>query len=632
MTCGVNPMNCDMSEFMEAFFEDAREHLAMMEQGLLGLEADPQNIELVDGIFRGAHTIKGNSLMLSLNEIANLTHVLESLLDRMRAKTIAVLPEYVSVLLHATDVLGSLLRAAKGEGEPSTELATVTEQLHQVLEANGADAAPETFDAAGYCAEATAKSGKSVVEVPADRDEVHDASATACEQTPEPPRLTASESAQKKSAAKSGGAAHTEASSIRVSIDKVDELINLVGELAIAQSMVNQAIRDLPIEIAPMLEEAMAAMERSTREVQERVMSVRMLPVGTIFRRFPRVVRDLSSSLGKKVELEIVGEETELDKQVIEQISDPLTHLIRNAIDHGIESPEERLASGKPEEGTLRLVAFHEGGNVIIDVAENGRGLDAIKIRNKALSLGLIGPNETLTEEESQSLIFRPGFSTASAVSDVSGRGVGMDVVKRNIESLNGSVSIKSEAGRGTRFRIKLPLTMAILDGLSVSIDGEVYILPLLSVVESFRPKLGELRSVLGGGELLVVRGESVPLLRLNQTFGINGGVTNPSEGLVVIVENQGRKVGLLVDELLGQLQVVMKSVEEHYEKVDGICGATILGDGRVALIIDIGGVDRLSRLTFNSTATFRDADDCPSDLAHIEAQTSLATADGVLS
>ena len=595
-------MNVDMSDFVDIFFEEAREHLAAMEEGLLRLEAEPQNLSLIDSIFRGAHTIKGNSLMLSFNDIASLTHVLESLLDRMRSGAVEVLPEHVSLLLEATDVLRSLLDATRTDGQPSAILDRVVARLHDAL-----DATEETASAPTPSQPADAiRAAEETIEGLRAQGKFDEEPTTRQVSAPLDESSVIENAKPRKSPG--GNATHSESSSIRVSIEKVDELINLVGELAIAQSMVNQAIRDLPIEIAPMLEESMAAMERSTREVQERVMSVRMLPVGTIFRRFPRVVRDLAASLGKKVSLEIVGEETELDKQVIEQISDPLTHLIRNAIDHGIENPAERAACGKPEEGCLRLVAFHEGGNVIIDVAENGRGLDAEKIRNKAISLGLIGPSESLTEEESHALIFRPGFSTAAVVSDVSGRGVGMDVVKRNIEALNGSVSIKSEAGRGTRFRIKLPLTMAILDGLSVSIDHEVYILPLLSVVESFRPRPDDMKSVLGGGELLIVRGESVPLLRLYRAFGIDGGITNPCEGLVVIVENQGRKVGLLVDELLGQLQVVMKSVEENYEKIDGICGATILGDGRVALIIDIGGVDRLARQTVNVPAFHRDS------------------------
>jgi two-component system chemotaxis sensor kinase CheA len=585
-------MQVDLSEFHAVFFDESAEHLAAIEEGLLSLESAPQDLDLINRIFRGAHSIKGNSGMFGFNDITSFTHVMENLLDRMREGTIEVRPEYVSLLLQATDVLRTLLAAAQGGTAPSDQTAVVLDQLNQVLSVHG------TGDAHGE--EGTAEELAAAQAVCDNLEATHPTETVPPEATviaeaalPAP----APESAAKpKDVPAKAATTHNEASSIRVSVEKVDELINLVGELAIAQSMVNQAIRTMSNSITPEIQESIAAMERTTREVQERVMAVRMLPVSTIFRRFPRLVRDLAGNLGKQVALEIIGEETELDKQVIEQISDPLTHLVRNAIDHGIETPEDRRSHGKSEEGTLRLQAFHEGGNVIIDVAEDGRGLNVDKIRAKALSLGLISTNDHLTVEETQALIFRPGFSTADVVSDVSGRGVGMDVVKRNIEALNGSVGILSEVGRGTRFRIKLPLTMAILDGLSVSLNGEIYILPLLSVLESFRPQRGDLRSVLGVGEVVVVRGENVPLLRLHHLFGALAGVTDPTEGLIVIVENQGRKYGLLVDELVGQLQVVMKSVEENYHKIDGISGATILGDGRVALIVDVLGICQLAR------------------------------------
>ncbi|NUQ61651.1 MAG: chemotaxis protein CheA, partial [Pirellulales bacterium] len=402
--------------------------------------------------------------------------------------------------------------------------------------------------------------------------------------------------AARETAAATSRARPLESSSIRVSVEKVDELINLVGELVIAQSMVNQAIGHLPPETLASVQEALGAMNRSTRDIQERVMSVRMVPLANVFRRFPRVVRDLAAGMHKRIAVEIHGEDTELDKQMIEQIGDPLTHLVRNAADHGIEPPEDRVRAGKSPEGSIGLRAYHEGGSVVVEVSDDGRGLDRERIRRKAAAQGLIGADEPVSDDQLYALVFAPGFSTAEQVTDVSGRGVGMDVVKRNIEALNGSVSIESIPGAGSTFRIRLPLTLAILDGLAVGLSAEVYILPLLSVVESFRPKTAEVKSIAGRGEVVMVRGKPVPLVRLHHVFHALQAVTDPTKGLVVILENQGRRLGLLVDELLGQVQVVMKSLEANYQKVEGISGATILGDGQVAFILDVPGLSRLAR------------------------------------
>jgi two-component system chemotaxis sensor kinase CheA len=303
----------------------------------------------------------------------------------------------------------------------------------------------------------------------------------------------------------------------------------------------------------------------------------------------------LANNLGKKITCEMVGQETELDKQVMERIGDPLTHLIRNAADHGIEPPDERVRQGKPEEGTIRLTAFHQGDSVIIEMADDGRGLNTERIREKGIAQGLLRPDQEASVEEVHALIFAPGFSTAATVSDVSGRGVGMDVVRRNVEALNGTITIASDPGRGTRIRIKLPLTLAIVDGLCLALQEETFILPLLSIVESLQPRPEQVRTVLGRGEVLWVRGEPLPLLRLGRLLGMSCRVTDPTQGLVVIAESEGRKVGVLVDELLGQSQVVIKNLEANYRKVDGIAGATILGDGRVALILDVNGLTRLA-------------------------------------
>jgi two-component system, chemotaxis family, sensor kinase CheA len=343
------------------------------------------------------------------------------------------------------------------------------------------------------------------------------------------------------------------------------------------------------------MQEALMTMNRATRDLQQCVMSVRMVPLANVFRRFPRVVHDLSGALGKQITVEIRGEDTELDKQMIEQITDPLTHLVRNSVDHGIESPDERRSAGKLAQGKLGLCAYQEGGNVVIEVSDDGRGLDRERIRRKAISLGLIAADDNPSDEQLYDLILAPGFSTAEKVSDVSGRGVGMDVVKRNIEALNGSLGIESTPGRGATFRIRLPLTLAIVDGLAAGVNGEIYILPLLSVVESLQPKPAEVKTVVGKGELIMVRGKSLPLIRLHRLFNVTAQVTDPTQGLVIIVENQGKRLGLLVDELVGQMQVVMKSLEANYEKVEGICAATILGDGQVAFILDVPGLARMA-------------------------------------
>lgn len=381
--------------------------------------------------------------------------------------------------------------------------------------------------------------------------------------------------------------------SIRVAVGKVDELVNLVGELVINQSMVGELVRGFRIEKLGQLIEAVAAMERNTRELQERVMGIRMVPVGSVFQRFPRMVRDLGASLGRKVDLVLIGEDTELDKGVVERLADPLTHLVRNAVDHGIESPAARVAAGKPEVGSLRLTAAHQGGHVIIELRDDGHGLDTARIRAKALAQGLIGPHEDLSEAAIHNLIFAAGFSTAAVVTDISGRGVGLDVVRRNIEALEGTVAIESVAGQGTCFRIVLPLTLAILDGLSLRVGEQIYVLPLTSIIESLRVRPEQYRRVLGRGELIDLRGESIPLLRLHHVFSIDVEAFSPVGRLVVIVEHQGAKMGLLVDEITGQPQVVIKSLESNYRRVDGVMGATILGDGHVALILDVPGLIR---------------------------------------
>jgi two-component system chemotaxis sensor kinase CheA len=386
-----------------------------------------------------------------------------------------------------------------------------------------------------------------------------------------------------------------ESSTLRVSVEKVDQLINLVGELVITQAMLAQTGKGVDAALYQQLASGLADLERNTRDLQEAVMSIRMIPMSLVFSRFPRMLRDLAGKLGKKVELVTQGEATELDKGLVEKITDPLTHLVRNSCDHGIELPAERLARGKPEHGTVTLVASHQGGSIVIEVRDDGRGLNRAKLLKKARERGIEAP-DTLSDQEVYGLIFAPGFSTAEQVTDVSGRGVGMDVVKKNITALGGTVEIDSAEGYGMTVRVRLPLTLAIMDGMSVGVGEECYILPLSSVVESFQVQPGMIRTIGGSGRVVEVRDEFMPVIDLEKVFDVPRFDFERQSNIMVVVEAEGGRVALLVDELLGQQQVVVKNLESNYRKVDDVSGATILGDGRVALILDIGSLVRRSR------------------------------------
>ncbi|WP_108470707.1 chemotaxis protein CheA [Rhodanobacter thiooxydans] len=390
--------------------------------------------------------------------------------------------------------------------------------------------------------------------------------------------------------------ASAEGSSIRVGIDKVDALINMMGELVITQSMLSDIGENFQPSQLERLREGLLQLERATRELQESVMRIRMLPIGSVFNRFPRLVRDLERKLGKQVRLELHGEHTELDKTVLEKIGDPLVHLVRNAIDHGLEMPALRKAAGKPETGLLRLDAHHEGGNIVVRISDDGAGLNHAAIVAKAQQRGLIAAGQELGDAEVAELIFQPGFSTAAQATDLSGRGVGMDVVRRNVRDLGGSVGVRSVSGKGSTFTITLPLTLAIIDGLVTAVGHERYIVPLTSIVESLRLEAAAVRRIAGGGEVFQFRGEYLPLMRLHRAFDCADAITEVERGIVVVIEDDSRRVGLLVDDLLGQQQAVIKSLEKHYQRVQGVSGATILSDGSVALIVDVGGVVRLGQ------------------------------------
>ncbi|MBV9561025.1 MAG: chemotaxis protein CheA [Bradyrhizobium sp.] len=409
--------------------------------------------------------------------------------------------------------------------------------------------------------------------------------------------------------------------SIRVDVDKVDRLVNLVGELVISQAMLTEQGLSLPADRYPALIQGIEALAQSARELQESVMAIRAQPVKSVFARMPRVVRDLAATLGKEVRIVTSGEMTEIDKTVIEQLNDPLTHMIRNALDHGIEAPRERVAAGKPKQGTIQLSAAQRSGRIVIEVSDDGRGINREKVLAKAQDRGLVPRGANPSDDEIDNLIFLPAFSTADVISNISGRGVGMDVVKRNVQALGGRISVQSSFGHGSTFTLSLPLTLAVVDGMVVSVGKETFIIPLTAIVENLRPQAADIHPVVGRGDVLALRGEYLPLVYLDRCFSIDGAIGDPCRGIVIIVQSEGAsRVGVVVDELLGQQQVVVKSLEANYEPVEGISGATILGNGRVALILDVA---RLQAIDGRGSGGRRE----PTTIASIETSGDITNA-----
>ncbi len=658
-------MSMDLQRFHATFFEESREGLDAMEAGLLELEGGQRDPEVINSVFRAAHSIKGGAGTFGFDTIAGVTHVLETLLDELRAGKRALEPAAVDAMLASVDVLRALLREAEhGQAADPAAVAAVKARLEAVLSGQAVApvatkpaaetaAEPEGWQIGFVPAPSLFMSGNDPLRIIREleslgplqvdarmerlpgfeqmdpleayiawdlgltgripRSKIEDTFAWVvddCEldiqpilappslatSAPTPVQEVAAEvaTAARPAAAGNAPAAQEAESSIRVSVDKVDALINLVGELVITQAMLKQVSGGLDPAHAERLLAGLDLLERNTRDLQEAVIGVRMLPVDAVFRRFPRLVRDLSSRLGKQVRLRTIGEGTELDKGLIEKIADPLVHLVRNSIDHGLEMPDVRKQAGKDETGTITLAASHQGGHIVIEVSDDGRGLNRDKILAKAQERGLAVPDNP-TDSQVWDLIFQPGFSTADAVTDLSGRGVGMDVVRRNIQALGGEVQLESQTGTGTRVLIRLPLTLAILDGMTVSVAGETLILPLAYVLEALQPKAEDIRTMAGEGRVLRVRGEYLPILSLGSYYGYR--TEAHEEPLVVVVEGDGQKIALEVDELLGQQQVVVKNIENNYRRIGGVSGATILGDGRVALIVDVGGLVRSLRV-----------------------------------
>ncbi len=683
-------MTIDMSQFYQVFFDEAFELLAEKEKLLLALDVAAPDSEDLNAIFRAAHSIKGGAATFGFTDITEVTHMLESLLDRIRKGEMALTTEHVDAFLAAKDILtmqmeghqhgssvdqdavDSVCRRLKalslGQAAPAVEPApaapdaaaseTVATDAGPVADADGnfhfrielpvvpqrdVEALASELGLLGTISQetlpdqrvaftlVTSEGRDNIVAIcsfvldPDDLKITHaggvpQAAAAAVASAPadpgyaifEPakpeasaqPAAPAAEAAKPEQAAgeaknwgrratdKEGGSA--ESSSIRVGVEKVDQLINLVGELVITQAMIEQRINALDPIVHERLLNSASQLARNTRDLQEAVMSIRMMPMDYVFSRFPRMVRDLAAKLGKKVEFVTRGAATELDKGLIERIVDPLTHLVRNSVDHGIEMPEKRRASGKNETGKLTLSAAHQGGNIVIEVNDDGGGLNREKILAKARQQGL-PVSDAMTDGEVWQLIFAPGFSTADVVTDVSGRGVGMDVVKRNITAMGGNVEIHSIPGSGTTIAISLPLTLAILDGMSVKVGEEIYILPLGYVIESLQPAAVDVKEIAGQGKVVKVREEYLPLIPLYQIFAIEPRFDDPSQAITVILESDGKKAALLVDSLVGQQQVVVKNLESNFRKVAGISGATILGDGGVSLILDVAALLRSS-------------------------------------
>lgn len=694
----------DLSQFYQVFFEEAGENLDRMEQLLLEIDIEAADDEELNSIFRCAHSVKGGAATFGFNDVAELTHQMETLLDKLRRHELAPTAAMVDVLLASGDALRAQL--ARHQGAGGDEIDT-TELLFNIRALVAGEAPPTPLQAAAPAPAATptaaaapaaaaAPTGARALELrvgPLDQPEMADnlielfkeitdlgtiepidggqpsdgmrrfkitttssdsdlldlftfhvpreavallplgpgygfhsgnpgapaeeavsdpgygffddapgspGAASASADTPAAPAATAAPAAPKPAArpapkAEKSAAATLESSTLRVSVEKVDQLINLVGELVITQAMLAQNSKNVDTALYQQLAAGLADLERNTRDLQESVMSIRMIPMSIVFNRFPRMLRDLAGKLGKKVEFVTHGEATELDKGLVEKITDPLTHLVRNSCDHGIELPAERVAKGKPEHGTITLSASHQGGSIVIEVRDDGKGLSREKLLKKAREKGIDAP-DSMTDQEVWGLIFAPGFSTAEVVTDVSGRGVGMDVVKKNITSLGGTVEIDSAEGYGMSVKVRLPLTLAIMDGMSVGVGEEVYILPLSSVVESFQVQPGMIRTIGNSGRVVEVRDEYMPVLELEQVFNVPRFDFENVSAIMVVVEAEGGRVALLVDELLGQQQVVVKNLEANYRRVDDVSGATIMGDGRVALILDVGSLVRRSR------------------------------------
>ena len=658
----------DMKEIMEDFLIEAFELIEQIDHDLVELEANPEDLELLNRIFRVAHTVKGSSSFLNFDVLTELTHHMEDVLNKARKGELKITPDIMDVVLESVDMMKGLLESIRDNGSDAAagiDIKNICVRLTQISEgeapsvaaeapaapapepvkepepvAPAEEAAPEVSDAE------LSKLSDSEVEAEIERllkvrkaeDQARRASkgiapkspeeiapATSAASAPAPkPAPSRERDADKKVPAASSNSAVAQEQTIRVEVKRLDHLMNLIGELVLGKNRLLKIYDDVEerYEGEKFLEElnqVVSSLSLVTTDIQLAVMKTRMLPIAKVFNKFPRMIRDLSRDLGKQIDLEISGEETELDKSIVEEIGDPLVHIIRNSCDHGIEDPETRKAMGKPEKGLVQLKAYNEGNHIVVEIVDDGKGLDADMLKAKSIEKGIITEREAdaMSEKEAFGLIFKPGFSTAAKVTNVSGRGVGMDVVKTNIEKLNGIIDIESEVGKGTVMKLKIPLTLAIIQSLLVGTQEEFYAIPLASVLETVRVPIDDIYTI-DGKNVLRLRDEVLSLVRLSDVFGVNKVFDGGDQTYVVIIGVAEAKLGIIVDTLVGQEEIVIKSMGDYLQNIPGIAGATIRGDGRVTLIIDVGAMMEMAKdIKVNIRAEMEDsakAKEKPSD------------------
>ena len=658
----------DMKEIMEDFLIEAFELIEQIDHDLVELEANPEDLELLNRIFRVAHTVKGSSSFLNFDVLTELTHHMEDVLNKARKGELKITPDIMDVVLESVDMMKGLLESIRDNGSDAAagiDIKNICASLTQISEGEAPSAAPETpaapapepvkepepaapaEEAAPEVSDAElSKLSDSEVEAEIERllkvrkaeDQARRASKGIAPKSPEEiapatsaapapaarPAPSRERDTDKKVPAASSSSAVAQEQTIRVEVKRLDHLMNLIGELVLGKNRLLKIYDDVEerYEGEKFLEElnqVVSSLSLVTTDIQLAVMKTRMLPIAKVFNKFPRMIRDLSRELGKQIDLEISGEETELDKSIVEEIGDPLVHIIRNSCDHGIEDPETRKAMGKPEKGLVQLKAYNEGNHIVVEIVDDGKGLDADMLKSKSIEKGIITEREAdaMSEKEAFGLIFRPGFSTAAKVTNVSGRGVGMDVVKTNIEKLNGIIDIESEVGKGTVMKLKIPLTLAIIQSLLVGTQEEFYAIPLASVLETVRVPIDDIYTI-DGKNVLRLRDEVLSLVRLSDVFGVNKVFDGGDQTYVVIIGVAEAKLGIIVDTLVGQEEIVIKSMGDYLQNIPGIAGATIRGDGRVTLIIDVGAMMEMAKdIKVNIRAEMEDstkAKEKPSD------------------
>ncbi|HGJ67223.1 TPA: chemotaxis protein CheA [bacterium] len=583
------------------FIGESREHLHEADVQLLVLENDPNNEDALNAVYRAFHTIKGVAGFLNLTEISTLAHATEDLLDRARKGEITFIGTPIDVTFSSVDSLKQMIDDV--EKALSSGNLTYNIKLDELIDSIKKAVSKEEKITDKVEIKDVQENNISTENIEINDKQILEDKTELINETKEKEYVQEiknvisafdKEDNQEKQVTKTSSS-NVVKETLKIEAERLDRLVDMIGELVIAESMVTQDF-EIISRASARVARNLTHLNKITRELQEIGMSLRMMPVKPVFERMARLARDLAKKSGKKVEFSMSGEDTEIDKSVVEKISDPLTHMIRNAVDHGIESDiNDRIKLGKSEVGHIKISAFHKSGDIIIEVEDDGKGLDKDAILEKAKEKGIISDGQIMTEQEIYNLIFMPGFSTAKIVTDVSGRGVGMDVVNRNIQSLRGQIEIHSSRGKGTIFTLRLPLTLAIMDGIIVQVGTEQYIIPTLSVVESIRPKYEEISTIMGNAEMLSVRGKLLPMFRVSSLFQVNDAIQDPTEALIVIVEDEGKQVGFMVDNLVGHQQIVIKSLGDSFNNIKGISGGAIMADGRVGLILDVSGIVKLA-------------------------------------